>query len=85
MTTNRLEALVSAATERVLARSLPSGMGQEDDILAKVSTAGDIEAIKSIREAVSPWLWLVSITGAIMAFMNTRRVSEMYGRWKAAK
>ncbi len=78
MTTTQLEALVSEATGRVLARTpLPAGMGQEEDILAKISAAGNVQEIAAVREAVSPWLWILSCVGFVMTTMNTKRIAKM--------
>lgn len=56
-----------------------SGMG--DDPLDTLKSASEIEAIKKAREAVSPWLWVFSLTGFGMALLNTRRIAKMYGDW----
>lgn len=44
--------------------------------------AADLEPIKAVRDAVSPWLWVTSIGGFVMALINTRRIAKMFGDWK---
>jgi hypothetical protein len=44
--------------------------------------AADLEPIKAVRDAVSPWLWVTSIGGFVMALINTRRIATMFGDWK---
>lgn len=59
-----------------------AGMGQEDpeNILMR---AADISAIKTARETVSPWLWVLSVIGFGMTLLNTRRIARMFKGWKA--
>lgn len=65
----------TAAAMRVIRRR-PAGMGQEI-----VPTA----AVESVRATVSPWLWILSLASFGMAFMNTRRISKMYGGWRGGQ
>jgi hypothetical protein len=37
------------------------------------------------QAVISPWLWIFSIVGFGMALINTRRISKIYGGWKAAR
>lgn len=55
------------------------GMGQAE-ILAKA--AAD-PRIKGVREAISPWLWVLSIIGFGLGLMNTRRIAKMFRDWRA--
>jgi hypothetical protein len=34
---------------------------------------------------ISPWLWIFSLVGFGMALINTRRISKIYGGWRAAR
>lgn len=36
--------------------------------------------VAQISSLVSPWLWVFSVAGFLMAFMNTRRVDAMWKR-----
>jgi hypothetical protein len=65
----------TAAAMRVIRRR-PVGMGQE---LVPVA------AVESVRATVSPWLWILSLASFGMAFMNTRRISKMYGGWRGVQ
>jgi hypothetical protein len=66
-----MEAAVEVAVEEELARRRNAGMGQS--------------AIEAVHEAVSPWLWVLSVAGFGMALINTRRIKKMYGSWRAAR
>jgi hypothetical protein len=57
-----------------------TGLGQVE----LLNTAADAPLIKEAREAVSPWLWVMSVAGFGMALMNTRRIARMVkGRFQA--
>lgn len=43
------------------------------------------EVVKEIQQKISPWLWVFSVLGFGMAVMNTRRISKIYGGWRAGK
>ena len=55
-----------------------SGLGAVTDDLAK---AAQLEPVKAAREAVSPWLWVLSLFSFGMALMNTRRIGRLYSKW----
>lgn len=57
------------------------GMGQTEIL----SDAANVEAVKAAREAISPWLWILSIIGFGMTVMNTRRIARMYHVWKGRR
>lgn len=70
--------IVLENSARVLAAT---GMGQEaggEDVLARLAS---LEAIKTAREMVSPWLWVTSLVGFGLALLNTRRIARMYKGW----
>jgi hypothetical protein len=54
-------ALACRAVMRTLGRPPGSGLGQEAPILATFKEAGESAPVKAVREAVSPWLWVLSI------------------------
>lgn len=49
------------------------------------SQAAEAAPIKAVREAVSPWLWVLSVAGFGMALVNTRRIATMFKDWKRRK
>lgn len=55
------------------------GLGQTVDI----PDAPDI--VKQVQQKISPWLWLVSLTGFGLALLNTSRISKIYGGWRAGR
>lgn len=56
----------------------PSGLGQD---LIQTAQA-DVAQVSTI---VSPWLWILSIGGFLMAVLNKHQISRMYGSWKRAR
>lgn len=60
-----------------------AGLGQ--DILTASAAAADIQEIKKVREAVSPWLWILSVVGFGMGVLNTRRIGKMFKDWRAKR
>lgn len=61
-----------------------SGLGQVGPAAA-LTQAAEAAPVKAIREAVSPWLWVVSLFGFGLALLNTQRISKIYGGWRAGK
>ncbi len=60
-----------------------SGLGDAaDDVLTNLKTAGEAAPIKAVRDAVTPWLFAMSLVGFGMGIMNTRRISMMFENWK---
>lgn len=57
-----------------------AGLGQ--DPTAILRQAADVEPIRKTREAISPWLWVLSVVSFGLAIMNTRRIARMFGDWK---
>ncbi|MGH7260798.1 MAG: hypothetical protein ACREI9_08970 [Nitrospiraceae bacterium] len=88
------EAIRRASEMAVAAAKLkyPGGLGgipvtptPLDTLAQESKAAADIAVIKTVREAVSPWLWLASLAGFGMAVMNTRRIAKMYRGWREKK
>lgn len=78
--------IVCEAFQRVVKKRLEEwgsrhGMGQ-DSILTQ---AAQFEPIKEVREAVSPWLWVLSLTGFGMTVLNTRRIARMFKGWRGKR
>lgn len=72
--------MASRAILRVLGRPPGAGMGQATAALAR---AAELAPIKATREAVTPWLWVLSVFGFGMAILNTRRIGKMFKGWRA--
>ncbi len=91
------EKAIEIATEyavRCVRQKYPNyeGMGeipvnpQPFESLAQESqAAANIGVIKTIREAVSPWLWVTSVIGFVFGIMNRRQIARMYGDWRKKK
>ena len=60
-------ALACRAVMRTLGRPPGSGLGQAE-VLATMKSTGESAQIKAVREAVSPWLWVLSVAGFIKGF-----------------
>jgi len=54
------------------------GEGATPDVLAQMRAYGDLESVKAVREAITPWLWVTSLIGFGMGLMNTRRIAIMF-------
>lgn len=62
-------ALACRAVMRTLGRPPGSGLGQEEvGTLTRLKTAGEAAPVKAVREAVSPWLWVLSIASFVKNF-----------------
>lgn len=66
---------------------LPAGLGADPApgtpaILSQVAAVGNDPMVTALRNAVSPWLWVSSLIGFAMGIMNTRRIGQMYSKWK---
>lgn len=68
---------------RIAARAVAgvSGLGQTGDpgLLAR---AAELEPVRVIRQNVTPWLWVLSVTGFVMAILNTSRIDKMFKDWR---
>ena len=60
-------ALACRAVMRTLGRLPSSGLGQ-DGVLSKIKSAGEAAPVKAAREAISPWLWVLSIASFVKNF-----------------
>ncbi len=60
-------ALACRAVMRTLGRPPGTGLGQER-ILATFKETGEAAPVKAVREAVSPWLWILSVISFIKGF-----------------
>ena len=53
---------------------------------AKSPSLDDVQAeVAVVSKRVSPWLWILSVSGTLMAIKNTVQIGKMYGNWKAAR
>ena len=72
-----MAAIQAAATKR-------AGMGE--DLFAPkqniLQQAAQHEVVKTVRETVSPWLWLLSIVSFGMALINRKQIATMFGNWR---
>lgn len=72
-------ALACRAVQRTMARTGvpgfgppgPPGLGQEA-AFASIKAAGESAPVKAVREAVSPWLWTLSIFSFIKGFFGKK-------------
>lgn len=71
--------MAARAVLRVLGEPPGGGMGEATSVLAK---AAELELVKKVRGAVSPWLWVLSIGSFGMAVLNTKRIARMFKGWK---
>lgn len=73
--------------QRAAARVEAAGLGEETSLPENVSFIPTVarDAIEQARQTVSPWLWVMSVAGFIMAVVNTRRIGKMFGSWKRAR
>ena len=72
-----------ARAAAIAAEAACGAMGLGDgQAIVPLQTAGENETVKAVRDAVSPWLWVLSLTGFGMAVVNTRRIATMYRNWK---
>ncbi len=58
------------------------GVGQVPDVVA---AAVDAPPVKAVREAVTPWLWILSLVSFGMAVTNYERISRMFRDWRRKK
>ncbi len=56
-----------------------------DSLAHSSQEAANIGVVKTIRDAVSPWLWVTSVIGFVFGVMNRRQIAKMYGDWKRKK
>lgn len=54
---------------------------------AKTESKVDIveEEVKSVGAKVSPWLWIVSLTGFALGLVSRWQIHKMYGSFKNMK
>jgi hypothetical protein len=50
-----------------------------------IRSAAESDPVRNVREAVSPWLWVLSIIGFGLGLLNTRRIAKMFKDWKRKK
>jgi len=79
-----MEAQPSILSSEPWGAPLYTGIGQAEP-LAAVARAAEAAPIKAVREAVSPWLWVLSVVGFGMTLLNTRRIAAMFRRWKGRR
>lgn len=77
------------AIEAVMTK-YPDGLGQADvqqiDVFARrAKEAAEAAPVKTIREAVTPWLWVLSLISFAFSIANRKQIAEMYGKWRAGK
>ena len=77
-----LEDAIRMGVEDARREVIANGLGQPPEILSKVAEAAPV---KSIREAISPWLWALSVIGFGLAILNASRIAKMYGSWRAGR
>ena len=41
--------------------------------------------VASISAVVSPWMWILSVSGFVLALWNRHQIQKMYGSWKRAR
>lgn len=72
------EAAIAAAraTGRLL-RGRGAGVGQTE-VLAAARDVAEQPTVKAVREAVSPWLWVLSVISFGLAITNARRVAILF-------
>lgn len=56
-----------------------------DSLAQSSQNAANIGVVKTIRDAVSPWLWVTSVIGFVFGVMNRRQIARMYGDWRKKK
>lgn len=64
-------ALAYRAVMRTLGHPPGSGLGQER-ILATFKETGESAPVKTVREAVSPWIWVISLASALKSFFGKK-------------
>ncbi len=67
--------IVSRAIARVKSSAPSSGGVGQPEIL---KSAAEAAPVKAVREAVSPWLWVLSVVGFGLTILNTRRIARMF-------
>lgn len=75
--------VIAARSVAYLHSSGMEGLGQLDP--GVLSRAAQYEPIRVVRESVTPWLWVLSVGGFIMAIVNTRRIAKMFSDWRRKK
>ncbi|MGI0150055.1 MAG: hypothetical protein ACREDF_11070 [Thermoplasmata archaeon] len=65
-------ALACRAVLRTLGRPPGSGLGQNEGAFANIKAAGEAAPVKAVREAVSPWLWILSLASGLKAFFGKK-------------
>jgi hypothetical protein len=65
---NQACALACRAVIRTLRHPSGFGLGQDEGPLARIKQAGEVPQVKAVREAVSPWLWVLSIASFVKNF-----------------
>ncbi len=55
---------------------------EERDIFLQLQES---EEFMEAQAKITPWIWVFSVTGFIMALRNSSRIKKMYGSWKRAR
>ena len=64
----------------------PGGLGEEvDDGGDPLSELSQSEEFKKVREKVTPFIWVLSSFGFLMALLNTHRIKKIFKSWKGAR
>lgn len=64
---------------------IPVNPAPLDTLAQESQNAANIAVVKTIRDAVSPWLWVTSVIGFVFGVMNRRQIAKMYGDWRKKK
>lgn len=72
------EAVDRVCAEAVAEISRRPGLGE--DLVSSVQ-----KEVQRASQAVSPWLWILSVVSFAMAVMNRAEIAKMFGSWKKMK
>ncbi len=61
-------ALACRAVMRTLGRPPGSGLGQDEGAFTSIKAASEAAPVKAAREAISPWLWVLSVASFVKNF-----------------
>jgi len=82
-----LEDRISMAVNRQFdAKIIEGGLGEEvDEGGDPLSELSQSEKFKKAREKVTPFIWVLSSFGFLMALLNTHRIKKIFKSWKGAR
>lgn len=63
-------------------RGSPPARGPLGAVTEALKDAAASAPVAAVREAVSPWLWVLSLVSFGMAVTNYQRVGKMFGSWQ---